>query len=221
MEYSLRIFLLLSMSCWNVVLAQDSTGLAGVPFQETAGANSQNVPYLFKEWYSGMVRTSDDQVKDGLMLRYDLKKDEVEYKSGENLFRIPSGITEFSIMTGSDLYTFKNGFPAVEANTNKSFYRVLYDGNTKLLKKYTNTVNVEKASATREMDEGAKLYILKNDKLNAVKLADKNSFLKLLPEEKNKMNYVIKEQQLDFEGDDDLIRLLEEYDSFKAGRGGN
>ncbi|KAA6440953.1 hypothetical protein FEM33_04605 [Dyadobacter flavalbus] len=221
MEYSLRIFLLLCLSCWNAAMAQDSTGLAGIPFQETVSTNGRNIPYLFKDWYSGMVRTSDDQVHDGLMLRYDLEKDEVEYKKGTSLFRIPAGITEFSIMTGSDLYTFKSGFPAVDGYTDKSFYRVLYDGNTKLLKKYTNPIHVEKASATREMDEGAKLYILKNEKLNPVKLNDKNSFLKLLPDEKNKLNYVIKEQQLEFGGDDDLITLLEEYDSYKAGRGGN
>jgi hypothetical protein len=42
-----------------------------------------------------------------------------------------------------------------------------------------------------------------------------------LTDEKNKLNYVIREQQLDFAADDDLIRLLEEYDSYKAGRGGN
>jgi len=221
MESSLRIFLLLCISFWNVAMAQDSTGLAGTRYQEAAGTNNQNNPYLFKEWYSGTVRTSDDQVHDGIMLRYDLKKDEVEYKTDAGLFRISTGITELSIPTGTDLYTFKNGFPAVDGYTNNSFYRVLYDGNTKLLKKYTNPINVEKASATREMDEGAKLYILKYEKLNPVKLNDKNSFLKLLPEEKNKLNYVIKEQQLEFDGEDDLITLLEEYDSYKAGRGGN
>ena len=35
------------------------------------------------------------------------------------------------------------------------------------------------------------------------------------------MQYVIKEEQLEFDGDDDLGKLLEEYDSYKAGRGGN
>jgi hypothetical protein len=35
------------------------------------------------------------------------------------------------------------------------------------------------------------------------------------------MQYVIKEENLEFGGDDDLVKLLEEYDSYKAGRGGN
>lgn len=221
MKYLLSFFWLSPLLLSNQLAAQDSTGLAGTPYQETALAAGQTSPYLFKEWYSGTVRTSDDKVHDGVQLRYDLVKDEVEYKTGSGLFRISSGVTEFSIPTGTDLYTFKSGYPAVGDQTEKSFYRVLYDGNTKLLKRYAHPIKVEKASATRSMDAGAKLFILKDNKLNPVQLSNRNSFLKLLTDEKNKMQYVIREQQLDFAGDDDLARLLEEYDSYKAGRGGN
>ena len=219
MKYLRIIFVLLGFWSAGNAIGQDSTGIGGTPYKEMAGGQSNT--YLFQEWYSGTVRTSDDQVHDGVYLRYDFAKDEVEYKSDTSLYRVSSGVSEFTIPTGTDLYIFKSGYPAVSGQTEKSFYRVLYDGNTKLLKKYTSPIQVEKASATREIDQGAKLYILKNDKLNAVQLNNKNSFLKLLTEEKNKLNYVIKEQQLEFDGDDDLVRLLEEYDSYKAGRGGN
>jgi hypothetical protein len=216
-----RIFLLSPLLLGQAVIAQDSTGLLGTPYQEVQSAAGESSPYLFKEWYSGTVRTSDDNVHDGVQLRYDLAKDEIEYKTSSGLFRVSSGVTEFSIPSGTDLYNFKNGYPAVTGQTDKSFYRVLYDGNTKLLKKYVAPIKVEKASATRTMEPSSKLYILKDDKLNPVQLSNRNSFLKLLTDEKNKLGYVIKEQQLDFAGDDDLIRLLEEYDSYKAGRGGN
>jgi hypothetical protein len=221
MKCVLRIFLLSPLLMCQVVLAQDSTGLVGTPYQEVALAAGEHSPYLFKEWYSGTIRTSDDKVHDGVQMRYDLAKDEVEYKNASGLFRISSGVTEFSIPTGTDLYIFKNGYPSVAGQTEKSFYRVMYDGNTKLLKKYTAPIKVEKASATRTLEPSAKLYILKDDKLNPVQLNNRNSFLKLLTDEKNKMGYVIREQQLDFAADDDLRALLEEYDSYKAGRGGN
>jgi hypothetical protein len=220
MKYVLRFFLL-SIFLWsNALIAQDSTGLAGTPYQEAA-ADGENSPYLFKEWYLGTVRTNDDLVHDGVKIRYDLKKDEIEYKADSGLFRVSSGVKEFTIPTGTDLYIFKNGYPAVDGQTDKSFYRVVYDGDTKLLKKYVAPIKVEKASATRTLEPDAKLYILKNDKLNPVQLSNRNSFLKLLTDEKNKMNYIIRESQLDFAADDDLRSLLEEYDSYKAGRGGN
>ena len=220
MKYVLRFFLL-SLFLWsNALIAQDSTGLAGTPYQETAAAG-ENSPYLFDQWYLGTVRTNDDLVHDGVRIRYDLKKDEIEYKADSGLFRVSSGVKEFTIPTGTDLYIFKNGYPAVDGQTDKSFYRVVYDGNTKLLKKYVAPIKVEKASATRTLEPDAKLYIMKNDKLNPVQLSNRNSFLKLLTDEKNKMNYIIRESQLDFAADDDLRSLLEEYDSYKAGRGGN
>lgn len=221
MKYLLRIFSLVLCFAGIQTNAQDSTGLAGTPYQETQLAAGDKSPYLLKEWYSGSVRTSDDRVHDGIPLRYDYMKDEVEYKADSAMFRVASGVSEFSIPSGVELYRFRSGYPAVGDYTDKSFYRVLYDGNTKLLKKYTNPIKVEKASATREMDAGAKLFLLKDGKMNPVQLSNRNSFMKLLTDERNKLNYVIKEQQLDFSGEDDLIRLLEEYDSYKAGRGGN
>lgn len=222
MKYVLRFFLL-SFFLWsNTIIAQDSTGLAGTPYKETETTDGERSPYLFSEWYMGTVRTNDDIVHDGVKIRYDLKKDEVEYMADSGLYRVSSsGIKEFTIPTGTDLYIFKNGYPAVGEQSDKSFYRVIYDGNTKLLKKYVAPIKVEKASATRTLEPDAKLYIMKNDKLNPVQLNNRNSFLKLLTDEKNKMNYVIRESQLDFAADDDLRTLLEEYDSYKAGRGGN
>ena len=216
MKYLQGVLCLSILLLTNKTWAQDSTGLSGTPYQETAGAT-----YLFNDWYSGSVRMADDKVYDGVQLRYDIVKDEIEYKKDSSLFRIAQGVQEFTLPSGTDLYIFRSGFPAVDKYTGKSFYRIMYDGKTKLLKKYQSPIKVEKASATREMEPDAKLYILKGDKLTLVTLKDKNSFLKLLSDEKNKMQYVIKEEQLEFDGDDDLAKLLEEYDSYQAGRGGN
>ncbi|CAG5073170.1 hypothetical protein DYBT9623_04673 [Dyadobacter sp. CECT 9623] len=220
MNYLRRFFLLTPILLAHLAIAQDSTGLAGTAYNE-ASAETDGSHYLFKEWYSGSIRTSDDQVKDGVKIRYDVNKDELEYKSDSGMYRVSAGIKEFNLPTGTDLYTFRSGYPSVADQTEKSFYRLMYDGNTKLLKKYVKPIKVEKASATTQMDPSAKLYILKDGKMNLVDLKNRKSFLKLLTDEKNKMQYVIREQQLDFAADDDLIKLLEEYDSYKAGRGGN
>jgi hypothetical protein len=214
------LFFLLAVFTVGILRAQDSSGLAGTPFQEVTSQNGSS-PYLFPDWYTGLVRTSDGKVHDGISLRYDVKKDEVEYKTGNSLYRLTNGVTEFNIPTGTDLYTFKNGFPAISQLTAQTFYRVLYDGNTKLLKRYSQPITVEKASPTVQMDRNYQLFVFKDNKMAEVKLNDKNSFLKLLSDERNKMQYIIREQQLDFAAEDDLINLLQEYDAYKAGRGGN
>jgi hypothetical protein len=204
----------------TVVSAQDATGLSGTLIQGTSDSQMQ-APYIFKEWYPGTIRTTADKVVDGVIMRYDLVKDIIEYRQGSDIYSLSGGVKEFSIPTNTDLYIFKNGYPAVDQQSPSSFYRVLYEGNVTLLKRYHSPILVEKASPTQAMDKDSRLYILKDGKLSPVKLSDKNSFLRLLSDERNKMLYTIKEQQLEFGAANDLISLLEEYDSFKAGRGGN
>ncbi|MCF2446149.1 hypothetical protein L0657_19485 [Dyadobacter sp. CY345] len=191
--------------------AQDSTGLTGTPLKISVDTSS-NSPYLTKEWYRGLVRDKAGKPYDGVLLNYDLVKDEIIYKNDSSAFVLGPEITEFNIPTGTALYTFKRGFPAVSGLTDQSFYEVLYDGNTKLLKHY-------KKSGSGKADES--LFILKGNKLSPIQLKDRSSFLKVLSDEKNKMNYVIKEENLEFDAADDVAKLLAEYDSYKAGRGGN
>lgn len=192
-------------------MAQDSTGLTGTPLKLEEYTN-ENSPYLTKEWYRGLVRDKEGKPYDGVLLNYDLVKDEILYKNDSSAFVLGPEITEFNIPTGTALYTFKRGFPAADGLTAQSFYQVLYDGNTKLLKHY-------KKSQTSTPEES--LYILKGNKLTPIQLKDRNSFLKVLSDEKNKMNYVIKEENLDFDSAEDVAKLLAEYDAYKAGRGGN
>ena len=191
--------------------AQDSTGLTGTPLKE-AESTSDNSPYLTKEWFRGLARDKTGKPYDGVLLNYDLTKDQVVYKNDSSAYVLGPEITEFNIPTGTELFTFKSGFPAAAGLTDKSYYRVLYDGTTKLLQHY-------KKSGTGTTEES--LYILKGNKLNPIQLKDKNSFLKVLSDEKNKMQYVIKEENLEFDGADDVAKLLAEYDAYKAGRGGN
>lgn len=193
-------------------IAQDSTGLKGTPLK-LAQYTDDNSPFLTKEWFRGLARDNAGKPYDGVLLNYDLTKDEVVYKTDSSAYVLGPEITEFNIPTGTELFTFKSGFPATsDGLTARSFYRVLYDGNTKLLKHYKKSGS----AATQES-----LYILKGDKLSLIQLKDKDSFLKILADEKNKMNYVIKEENIDFDGADDVAKLLAEYDAYKAGRGGN
>ena len=217
MNYLRSVLMCVTVLISGLAQAQDLWSLNGTPVNEPAG----NSVYLLSKWYPGSIRTTNDQFYDGVSMRYDVKNDQIEYKKDSASFRISDGVKEFTIASGTDLYIFRSGFPAAKGLTEKSFYRVMYDGNVKLLKRYQSEITAEKASATRAMEHDALLYIEKDNKITPVTLKNKNSFLKLLSDEKNKMNYVIKEENLEFDGDDDLVKLLEEYDSYKAGRGGD
>ncbi len=217
------LFALLGLTA--VADAQFMYDINGQPVRENTYVDVEGSPYLFDEWYKGIVKVAKTgKVYDDVKLRYDAYKDELEYEKEGQLLRLTSEILEFSIPTGDALYEFRRGFPAVGDQNENSFYRVLYDGNTKLLKRYEMRLREDRAyssaTTTKRFDLGEETYILKDGQMNKTKKNDKKGLLKLLADEKNLMNYVIKEEQLDFKTDDDTAKLLEEYDAYKAGRKG-
>ncbi|CAG5008152.1 hypothetical protein DYBT9275_04204 [Dyadobacter sp. CECT 9275] len=215
MENLRNLFLASGLLAGGISYAQDSTGLAGTPAQEIQITASEPSSLLFNEWYTGAVKVKDGMVYDGVKFRYDTSRDQLEFKKGDAVYRTGEDVTGFTLPTGTALYNFRRGFPTIDGDSRQPFYQVIYDGNTKLVKRYSPQKNGTPVS------EAGKLYVLKNEKLNPVSLKDRNSFLKLLTDERNKMNYVIRESQLAFDKDEDLAQLLEEYDAYKAGRGGN
>ncbi len=181
----------------------------------TTEKENTSSPFLFDEYYTGSVTGKGGQVVDGVSYRFNTVANNLEFKHADSLFISGSEVTGFTLPTGTALYYFQRGFPAVGPLTNQTFYQVVYDGNVKLLKHFSPS------KTDKPILENGALFILKDKKLNPVSLANRNSFLKLLSDERNKMNYIIKESQLDFDKDEDLAILMQEYDAYKAGRGGN
>ena len=205
--------------------AQFMQDINGRVVTEMAYTDVDGSPYLVEEFNKGIVRTAkDDQVYDGIPMRYDAYKDELEYEKDGKYYRLGPEIVSFSIPTGDALYEFRRGFPAVGDFTENNFYQVLHDGNTKLLKHYGKRMREEKAynsaTTTKRFDDVEQLYVLKGGTMYPIKKNDKKELLKLLSDEKNLMNYVIKEEQLNFKTEGDMVKLLEEYDAYKAGRKG-
>lgn len=183
----------------------------------------EGTPYLMEDWYTGSVTMAKGgKVYDGLKMRYDAYKDELEYEKDGKLYRLGPEISAFAIPTGKDLYIFQNGFPAVGDQKQNSFYRVLHDGTTKLLKRYEMKMREDRpynsATTIKKFDLGQEMYVLKDGTMYPMRKNAKKDLLDILSDEKNLMQYVIKEEQLNFKTENDIVKLLEEYDAYKAGR---
>lgn len=194
---------------------QQVTILGAKPVESTSVNESTNTQFLFDKFYVGSVTGKGGEVVDGITYRFNTVGNYLEFKQADSLFTTGSDVSAFTLPTGTALYYFKRGFPSVGAWNENTFYQVLYDGNVKLLKHFSPSTSGTPVS------ENGELFILKDKKLNPVSLKNRNSFLKLLSDERNKMNYIIKESQFNFDKDEDLAILLQEYDAYKAGRGGN
>lgn len=217
---------LLGIMCLTTVAqAQFMQDINGRVVTEQTYTDVEGSPYMIEEFNKGIVTmVKDNQVYDGVPMRYNAYKDELEYEKDGKHYLLGPEIISFSIPTGDALYEFRRGFPAVGDLTENSFYQVLHDGTTQLLKHYGKRMREEKAynsaTATKRFDGTEQLFVLKGGKMNPIKKNDKKELLSLLSDEKNLMNYVIKEEQLNFKSEGDMVKLLEEYDAYKAGRKG-
>ncbi|PWJ57672.1 hypothetical protein CLV98_106144 [Dyadobacter jejuensis] len=190
---------------------QDLAVLDAKPIlQEQQGGN-----FLFDTYYTGSVTGKYGQVVEGLSFRFDMAGNRLEIQHNDSLFVTGDAVTGFTLPTGTALYYFERGFPSAQGATAKTFYQVLYDGNLRLLKHFVVPIKDQEEAGAGQ------LFILKDGKMHPVSLSNKESFLKVLADERNKMNYIIKESQFDFDQEEDLAILLQEYDAYKAGRGGN
>jgi transcriptional antiterminator Rof (Rho-off) len=144
-------------------------------------------------------------------VRYDIYKDELEYDVAGSYFRLSDQITEFSCGDG----TFRNGFANVESLTGRHFYQIVYDGNTKLLKRIVARVATEKlygsASETKRFLKDEALFVQKNGTLTRLK-KDKKAILELLADKQPALEAFVKEQKLKLNKEEDIVKILEKYD---------
>jgi hypothetical protein len=203
--------------------AQYMSDVNGRIVSEYSYTDTDGSPYLLNDqWITGTIRTASDKVIDGVKMKYDIYKDELEYENEGKLYRLGAKeIVEFVMPTGDALYIFRRGFPAVEDQSTSSFYRVLYDGKSKVLKRFETKMRKEKqynsATAVNRFVPSETLYVLKDGKMHPIKKGDRKKLLGLLSDKRSLMEYNIKEQQLDLRSELDMVKLIEEYDAYKAG----
>lgn len=174
-------------------------------------------PYFSQIWLAGTVKffaltTTTTQGE----FKYDQLEDLliVRGKDGaENMFSEP--VHEFTLIGLDGLkWIFRNGFATTGNTTDKTYFEVVYDGKTKILKKTIKSVIVSKgynSAAIRKVDSSVYYFIvMNNDTLTPIKTSQKSIVLVLNKPEL--VNY-IKENNLDLKKDSDLIKLLTFFDS--------
>lgn len=199
--------------------AQD---LNGSPIRTKQYLDINGSPYFLDRWEKGTVQLDNGQTY-SLDLKYDLLADELLFrnKNGDSL-NFVQPVKEFKLSyideNKQQTHLFRNGFPSTGAKTNeKSFYEVLYDGGTKLLKRRAKSTWMESttygtANQTKNITERVSYFIVKQGKIMPVK-NDRKSVIAALGDKSAEMDKYIKDNKLDVKQDDDLIKLVTYYNS--------
>lgn len=198
--------------CVFAAHAQFMTDVNGRPVVEYKYTDIDGSPYLKSDWSIGIVKTPNGKTYEIARVRYDAYKDELEYDQAGKYFRLGPEIAEFSSGDG----TFRNGFPDIDNLNKRSFYQVLYDGKTKVLKKISIRIVTEKpygsATEVKRFLKDEHLFLFKNNMMSKLK-RDKKSILSLLENQTSELENFIKDQKLKLSKEEDILKLVEKYDS--------
>lgn len=198
----------------NLTNLTDANGR--VVFSRGGDAEVQGSPYLPENWQRGVVtyRKGNEVIKSEASLRYNMQTGEPEYqhKGQAYVFSVP--VVEFTIFNDGQEQTFRAGFPNVESNTPKTFYEVLYDGKSKLLKTHKASI-VEESTYSgpkkRSYSSNETFYVLKGQEITKIK-KDKKALVEILKDKSAEVEQYVSTNKLRLKEWSELIQVLKYYD---------
>lgn len=220
------LFLLFTLSTTQRVSAQYVkdvlvTDIQGRAIVSTDYSNIEGFPYLYENWNKGLVKLIDGRTVRNLDLKYDLLTDELLFKNLKNgeMLRFAESVIAFKLDSSAQNNTelqFKNGYKPANGNSSTSYYQVLFDGGTPLLKRREKSVLEKKvynsATSTKSFEEAETYYLSKSNGLIKIR-RDKKQILAVLVDHAAELEEYIKANNLNLKNEAQLIQLIGYYNS--------
>jgi hypothetical protein len=175
----------------------------------------QGSPYYAPDWLKGSITLENAKTYQDVDLKYDEMKDKVYVKSaaGETIL-LNDKVKAFTIPAIANVAVrqFRSGFSGIPDASADSYFEVLAEGKTQLLKRTTKSILENKeynsASSTKTFIENVKYYLLRDGKATLIK-KDKKSVLSALKDKETALESYIKEKSLNLKSDADLALLID------------
>ncbi|WP_439880595.1 hypothetical protein ACSX1A_15745 [Pontibacter sp. MBLB2868] len=185
--------------------------------------NMKGSPYLYPEWTKGSVKLTNGIVYEGMDLIYDQLKDELIFNAeGDKRQLFMNPVHEFVMhkeinSAVVDERVFRNGFPAIDGAGLTSFFEVLNDGDTKLLKRTTKAIVEERPDGSivkeKQIKESVKYYISTPGKMTKINQNKKSVLAALDSNKAQEVLNFLKENQLNLKEDAALEKLIAFYNT--------
>lgn len=169
--------------------------------------------FLSDDWIDGTIVYSGEQF-DNISLMYDISLDKViaEHFAGAALEMITAKVTTFTL-NGHVFRRFKKSDDQRQS-IKDGFYEVLYDGQTKILKRHVKvfTQMIRDRAVVNDYEEKRYFYVVKNNAFYQV--SSRGSLIKILSDRKRELRRYSRENRLPGgKNDDTLIKLAAYYDT--------
>ncbi|MGF7078522.1 hypothetical protein [Mucilaginibacter sp. UYCu711] len=202
----------------NIDLRNEQVAIAGV------NGNAGDVThYLYDTWTKGSVKQADGKTFTDLDLMFNQDRSMVIFMSPEKhiaqAFAVP--VTEFTIAApaGTEngaIKKFQRGFNPIDGATAATYFEILADGNTKLLKrtefKRVNEVAIGDIYPTRQIKPFDTYYASSNNVLIKVR-REKKAILSLLKDKATDIDAYISANKLSVKDEQDLAKVFNYYNT--------
>lgn len=174
------------------------------------------------EYQLAKITLKDGRVYNDVKARINLLEHEVNFiaSNGQEGYLGKGMATELIYTTpkefGQDLKVFQCGFPPIDNQNRISFYQILLNGKTSLLKSVYKTIqernNDLSGERYKEFATYENTYLLKDGAMVRIK-KDKSSLLNLLQDKGQVLQQYINDQKLNIKNEADLIALVKYYNT--------
>jgi len=197
-------------------------GVPRVGIKDNHYTDIEGSPYFYSGWAEGQAKLSDGKTYTNLLLKYDEIEGSVSFKykpeDTEMAFAVPAVEFSFVYITDDNARKahFMNGFAPVHNTDGSSFYQVLSNGNTKLLKrtvkKILKSTEYNATAITRHVEETTTYYLAKDK--TPVKINNSNkAVLAALGDKADRLKKYIPDYNIDAKNDDDFAKLIDYYNT--------
>ena len=203
--------------CTRAQIMQDANGR---PLLEKKYIDVEGNPYLSEDWVQGTVTLASGESYNDVPLKYDLVRNEPLFQNSKGeAMSFVSPVRKFSLQGNEkSVLQFRNGFKATDGGTPETFYQVLMDGETQLLKKISKVVTETKpfnSATTVKTFEQVQILFLVKDGLPIKIRKDKKVVLEALGDYSAQLEAYIKANKLNLKSEEGLIALVSYYNSLK------
>ena len=186
----------------------------GSPIRMNSSYNVTGSPFFPKNYCTATMKVQKGKKYEDVSIKLNMEDNDVYVKFGEEKELVSTVQLEYIEFNGCDnggKQIFRSGFPAVDKQTDKSYYQVLSDGNLLLLKSFNVSIRNETvygSSTVTKVYETANWYYAYSPDKGIVRLKDNAVVLDLVPAQKKEAEKFISDQNIKVKREADLIKLF-------------
>ena len=178
--------------------------------------------YFIPDYKFSTIILSDGRKYYNIKAKLNLVEHEVVFKSssGEEGFIGKGMVSTISIVDstkqGIKNYTFQSGFPKIDNQANFNFYQVYITGKATLLKSINKSIeerlNELSGEKSKEFMVRENVYIYIGGAMKRIK-KEKEFFMNILADQAASVNQYLTTNKINFKNEDQIIKLIEFYNS--------